>query len=995
MPLAKQKINISFAQGVDTKSDPKQVIPGRLLVLENAVFQKTNSLIKRNGYTKLSQGTLTGGIGLSTFKDQLFMLSGQTGTTRPAGRTYSPSTSQWSDIKGYYQPVNVQKVSTNSISSYSAISNYPMIDSCVDTTTNTQLILYTKKISATQEAIMYSVLDLNTNTLITQDQLVPTLPNKTTYARVVKFKTYFAIIFSGVSGGVDSLVYVLVDPISPQSSSLVSNAIVAAGTSAGQYRINYPFDAYADNSYLYVAYPDGSTFDLSLRTVNTSYTVSATTLVAGMNAQSGCTIVPDASGNLFFATCSTSTPNVKLVSYTAGLASQRFTPFTVQSGLSGPNTIVGAIDPLDPTQIYLYWNVPGVFGAAATPIVYVYYALVKFTSGTPSIIKGPSTYITSASIYGKPYTYDNSIKLLLICTDGFNTQSYFIFDGIYYYCDAKLCTYSAVTLRGNPVGVSVPSANTYQFAMAEVDDDSKGFIVNSYKITYDHKPVFGEIGNNLHITGGFLYMFDGQNLAEQNFLQQPNVCYLTDYAAGNIAAGTYYYKITYEWIDAYGQLHISSPSGAPTPVTIAANRTIRLAFANLAITNRLDNTGGNKIYIGVYRSSDGINYYKNKYTGINNLQNSVTSGYVLYDDSYSFADAYNGQPLLYTSGGVVPNCNPGATSYVATYNQRLIAIPSENTNTWWYSQEIVPGSPGNAGSPVYFSDEFISSIDERFGGIIAVQQMDEKLVFFKRNNIFALSGNGPSPNNTGNDFNPPQVIATDTGCNENQSVILGPSGIMFKSAKGYYLIDRSMSVSYIGAPVEAYNSYTVQSADIIYNLNQFRFGLSNGQALVYNYLFDQWSIFTNHAISEACIYQNKFTYMKTDASVYQENSGYTDNGSAYALKLQTSWLSFADLNGFQRVYKLMLLGKYKSSHGLQVQVCHDFNETINQTTNVSVLATDPYQYRIFLNRQKCTSIRFTITDTVISGEGYEISSMAFEVGVKQGLNKLAANRSFG
>jgi hypothetical protein len=52
-----------------------------------------------------------------------------------------------------------------------------------------------------------------------------------------------------------------------------------------------------------------------------------------------------------------------------------------------------------------------------------------------------------------------------------------------------------------------------------------------------------------------------------------------------------------------------------------------------------------------------------------------------------------------------------------------------------------------------------------------------------------------------------------------------------------------------------------------------------------------------------------------------------------------------------------------------------------------------------MNRQKCESIKFTIQDLApVSGswtEAYILGNMAFEMGMKRGLNKLAATKSVG
>lgn len=1010
MALAKQKINLSFAQGVDTKSDPKQVIPGKLLTLENGVFQKTGSLIKRNGYTKLTEGSLTEGIGLSTFKDELFMISGQATYDELAGRTYSPSRAAWSGVKGYYTPVQVSRVSAANTSGLTA--PYAVVDSCVDSVTNLEMIVYMRETSATTERIFYSVRDLTTGAFIVQDQVVSFsafgLTSPGSYFRVVKFNNDFVIICSGVTTSTAKLFYIRI-PVATISTPSTEVVIVPVGTATGEYAADTPFDAIVDNNILYLSFANGTANKyLSLLTISSSYVISAVTTLS-FNAVAGSTIVADSSNNVWIASNSggATTAVIRVTSYTSNLASQRFAPFDVESTTTGRSNVVGLMDPTDATKIWLYWTDDGASGSSKyTDPPRIRYSSVTYTSGTPTKT-GPSELMYNGALYAKPYKYNNQIRLPISCYDGVGTYTYFVI-GLQTssgtqtpYVDAKLSVQSGNALRGNPISTWLVGTETYYFQLVEKNEDANGYLAYSYKLSYDHKPVFAELANNLHITGGFIYMYDGKNLCEHNFFTQPSILTSTTATTGgSVAAGTYYYCYTYEWVDAYGQLHISAPSDPSTALTTTGSTSVNtLTIPCLNLSNRTSYKALTyPISIGVYRSSDGINYYKNVNTGVNgSLYNSINNATVTFSDTYSDAQAYSGQPLLYTVGGEVPNLDPGAVNYLASYNQRLIAIPSEAPSSWWYSKEIVPPSPGNAGTPVQFSNEFISVVDERAGGITGIQQMDEKLLFFKKNNIFALSGNGPASDGSGSDFNPPQVIATDTGCLDNQSIVLGPSGIMFKSAKGIYLIDRSLSVSYIGAPVEAYNSYTVLSADLIYDLNQFRFGLSNGQALVYNYLFDQWSVFTNHSILQACIYQNKYTYCTSAALVYQENSAYTDDGTGYALKITTSWLSFADLQGFQRVYKILLLGEWKSNHQLQVKVAYDFVDTATQTTAITVFNTPPYEWRLFLARQKCTSIKFTIED--ISGgtlnESYQISAIGFEVGIKQGLNKLAASRSAG
>ena len=1007
MPLQKNKIPISFAQGVDTKTDRKQVVPGKLLLLENGVFQTTNSLIKRNGYaafakTTADNTTLANSIGVATFKDTLFNLAAEVSgatVTNTYGWAYSPSTFEYSINKGTYHPVNVSRTAAGT--TYGASSPYASVDSFTDTVKNLQFLVYTKALTnATTTIINFAFKDLTTNAFISTDvDLVGIgLTSVSSYFRALKIGTKFVVIFSGTYTGTPGLYYVTID-VSNLAVQSAPQLIKATGTTAGTYLVNSRFDAIVDNNIIYVAYADGvaATNTMSLLTISSAFVISAVTAVATANAAQGTCLVADAANHIW-ASCNSGLI-VNLIGYNSNLSGSYFPLATIFTSATAITDVVGIISPTDQERITLF--VTDTAGASVyNNPAFVVKIFAKYVAGSISIT-GDQILLLNATVYSKPFNYLNNTYIVVVSYDGYDAQSYYLLQTTTTDTEqaaAKLCSQSGTFLAGNSVSIYASASGVFSTTLVEktTSNASRSYIAWSYSLSFDHKPVFAEMANNLHVTGGYIYMYDGKQLCEHGYLMQPTICTLVDAAAGSVALGTYYYRFTYEWMDSFGQLHISAPSAPSLPITVAASRQIDVTIPNLQLSNRSD-----QMYIGVYRSSDGTNYYKNSFSGYNgSIRNFRGATTTVFPDSYSFAQAYENQPLLYTSGGEVENIDPGATRYLATYNQRLIAIPQEAPNSWWYSKQVIPGSPGAAGSPVNFSDVFISNIDERGGGIVGIQQIDEKLIYFKANSIYGLAGNGPAPNGTGDQFNPPQVIATDSGCIEGQSIVLGPSGIIYKSAKGLYLIDRSMSVSYIGAPVESYNSQEILSADLIYNLNQFRFGVSANEVLVYNYLFDQWSVFTNHPVVQACIYQNKYTYVKSDGTVYQETPGaYLDDATSISMKLTTGWLSFAELQGFQRLYKLLLLGEYKSAHKLQVTICVDFDDTTVQTSTITAINDPLYQYRIFLSRQKCQSMKFTIQDIApdvgVLAEGYSISAMAFEMGVKQGLNKLPAARGVG
>jgi hypothetical protein len=527
-----------------------------------------------------------------------------------------------------------------------------------------------------------------------------------------------------------------------------------------------------------------------------------------------------------------------------------------------------------------------------------------------------------------------------------------------------------------------------------------------YKFARDNRPTFAEIGNNLLVSGGILRMFDGFSLAEHNFLHQPLQAQLVNPgSSGNIPPGTYYYQVTYEWRDASGQVHISSPSDPYSIVLSSSNHRVTVTVATLKLTSKRT-----PIWIGIYRSNDGLLFYKIPGTGVDgNLYNTVDQTTLTITDNTAQTGllGISSQPLLYTVGGELNNACAPASTFVSTYKKRLILAPSEDRNNFWYSKEIVSTTADAIGEPVNFANEFTLPVHEEDGKITGFQELDDKLVIFKTSGISITTGNGPAPNGTNNDFMLPQRLASDTGCLYGRSIVLLPLGVMFQSPKGFYLLDRSLSVSYVGAPIEAYNATECTAANLMYDRNEVWFALQDGKTIVYNYYFSAFSMFPVFIFSgldqHATVCQGLYVIaggaLKVETPGIYQDVTYGGTAYGYAMKVTTGWMSFANIQGFQRVYKLLILGDYKTSHRLQVQVAVDFDDTVVQTSTITATATPPYQYRVFMTRQKCEAVKFIIEDLApVSGtwnEAYKLSNMALEVGIKRGLNKVTAAKSVG
>jgi hypothetical protein len=989
MALVKQNYPISFLQGLDTKDDAKQVIPGKLLALQNATFITPGELRKRNGYTVLSTSidngnTITAGYGLATFNNELIEFDGVN------LYSYASGNMTWTD-KG---PITSLELSINPVVNNVNEQTNPNVAVHPD---GLQLFTWEDSSGGSRYSIVDSVTGqtIVANALIVSTALTP---------KPFAIGAYLVIFYiDTATHHLRMLPIPVTDPISPLTAVDVATDV----------NVTDPFyDVCTLSTKLYIAY-NSSGSSINLRDVNKFLVISAATAVTGENADVCITIFPD------------NTLLQLWIAYYNGTSVKYFVR----------NTALAAI--LPPTVVETTTNVVRIIGQTNSGSGNVWY---EISASEPYNTLIHTATVTNTGVVGTPVVFLRSVGLAFKPFI-YNTVIYF---GITYQ-SVEQSTYFLVTSTRNIVGKILPTnggglltesevpeivltpANTYLTAVLQQDllttiggtvYTQTGVTSATFDFLSNNTFYKAQMGANLNITGGILEAYDGVNVTEQGFNLFPEPVTLVSQATtggmmGNAEVNTMYSIIAvYQWTDNQGQIWQSNTS---TPISVAFNAGTTTGSAVYQIpTLRLTQKTG--VVITLYRTiGNGTIYYQLTNIGLNYpLLNDPTVDFVTYDDTMFSDTVLQGNPIVYTTGGVVGNDGPPAPLLITQYTDRLILVPSENQYSFWYSKEVVPGTP------IGFSALFVNNVDQRGGPITAVEQMDSALIMFKQNTIFYLIGEGPDNTGANNDYTSGQLITTDSGCINARSVVLMPLGILYQSNKGIYLLDRSYNVAYIGAPVEAYNGNTITSAQLIETTNQVRFTTEEGITLVYDYFVKQWSTFTPQLANDAVIFENEFTYVRADGLVYQETPGlFTDNGEFVQMALTTSWLSLAGLQGFQRAYRALFLGNYLSPHQLQIGVAYDFNPTqiqqeyINVTPLFSLTAYGEdspygneyvyggqyplYQFQVRFARQKCEAIQFTIQDLQSSnfGEGFSISAFNLMVGTKKGSQKSPQPNIFG
>jgi hypothetical protein len=990
MALEKAFIPLDLSGSLDTKTDQKMVLPTSLTELENGVFTSGSTITKRKGYSKLSSSVsgstsaISSGDALSKFQNELLLFS---------------DSNLYSYVNGREEWVNKGGSLSVNISSDDIIRNeYEQSNPDIAYGAGLYCIAW----EDTQGGVRASVIDgvsgaiLQNNTSISANGILP---------RCIELNQQLGIVYIDTSS--NNVKITQLDGTDPTAFASATDLATNAATSAQQldvitYSDNAGLFAYADSSgTITVAYitQDGATGT----TLNGYVSASA---IAGTSPEDSLAIYHDAS-DLY--------DNDIYVAYSKNSDSSGLKLARLNFDL----TLVGSLVTIEASATLIPRVTMQRDSAGDVVFLWEHYAsndydrLIKTATyditGIDSGSLGSVTVLKrSVGLASKAFYYNS--KTYFIAVHASDLQSTFFLLDTTGLIVGKLHTSVGGGLAPDstlPWVTDDASTGIFKIPLqvktrlVSKNDDIyslKGISLSTVDYTQSSSFHGTELGENLHIAGGFVSAYDTQTIEEHGFHLYPeDVSQSTNNGAGSLAAGTYQYRVIYVWTDSRGQIHRSAPSVAVSASPTGGSSTVTLTIPTLRLT---DHSG---VTCEVYRTITlGTLFYK-----IGSVANDTTNNSVTLADAGAITDDnLIAKQLLYTNGGIVENISPPATSVMGIFNNRLFAVSSENPKLLYYSKKR------QAKSPVEFSDVF-SIVMNKAERVTGLMEMDEKLVIFEPQRIFYITGTGPTDAGLQNSFSEPQLVTGDVGCTGVDSLILTPLGIMFKSQKGIYLLDRKMETIYIGAAVEAYNDETISSAVMVKDYSQVRFTTQAGPCLVYDFYYGKWATFTNHSATGAVIWDgtDKYCYLRTSGGlVYQESDSYQDVDMAIVLKLTTAWIKTAEIQGLQRVRRALVLGDYKSNHILETRIAYNFEQFFNEKhsfnfadatglneygdespygseyygAGTNLVADGVYQFNIHLARQKCDSVRFRFQDTVSSdpGQAYSITNLMLEVGMR-------------
>lgn len=1002
MAIQKQGFNIQFGQGIETKMDPDQVPAGKFLSLENAVFNIGGQITKRSGFGLLTTLPNTTNTNLRTLNDNL-VATGQTLST------YSADTDQWV-LQGSTHPVDVsvqplvRNASSQTVVDAAVAANGLVCTAYTDSTG----AHYQVQDSVTGQAVVHAT---------------PFINNTATACRVFLLGNYFVITYLVTIAATPHLQYIALPVNNPSMVTTPADvSTLVSGLTAG-------YDAVVTGNSMYLAW-ESTAGDIRLLSLSSTLVTTNTQSIAGHDSDL-MSLTADESGSNPVIWVSF-WDSVSQDGYTAAF-NQMLTPVLAPT-LFLTNVVIHQLTSKANAQLLtlLYENVNTYSYAPNARTDFV----TKNTVTQAGVVGSSSVVLRSVGIQSKMFA-DADHNYYVLLTYGQTLQPTYFLSNLSGNIIAKLAYSNGAGYTADQILASVSVLGSvftlpylFKDLIVPVNKDQgvatvagvyaqNGANLASFNLGTVHQ-YDSEIARTLHLTGGLLWMFDSVKPVEHGFNVWPeDIGVSTSGAGGSLSAQQYFYQVTYEWTDAQGNIHRSAPSIPVGQVTIGATSSNTLNIPTLRLTYK---TTPNAVRIVVYRwSTAQQNYYQ--ITSISSpLLNNPSVDSVTYVDTKSDTQIL-GNPLIYTTGGVIENIGAPASSASTLFKSRFFLVDAEDRNLLWYSKQVIEATP------VELSDLFTifvaptAGAQGSTGNITALSALDDKLIIFKRSAMYYVVGSGPDNTGANNDFSDPVFITGAVGCANQASIVQMPMGLMFQSDKGIWILGRDLSTKYIGAPVQGFNDSLINSALCIPGTNQVRFTLDNGNVLMYDYYYDQWATFSGVPAISSTLQNSTHTFLNQYGQVLQERSGtYIDNTHPVLLSYTTAWLKVSEmLQGFQRAYYLYLLSNYLTPHKLNVQIAYDFDNALRQNSVISPTnystpyGSDPLygstptyggvsgveQWRVFFQRQKCQAIQVTVNEVydpsfaVPAGAGLTMSGFNIVIGSKGTHPRLPSSNSVG
>lgn len=374
---------------------------------------------------------------------------------------------------------------------------------------------------------------------------------------------------------------------------------------------------------------------------------------------------------------------------------------------------------------------------------------------------------------------------------------------------------------------------------------------------------------------------------------------------------------------------------------------------------------------------------------------------------------------IYTAGGELENSPAPACRVLEAHRDRIFAISSYDNNVY-YTKTHTKGR----GLEWCQQTQLIPIAEQGLG----LASNETCLMIFTNRAVYAVEGYGPSA--TGQPaqaFGALQLISNQLGLYEVNSCKATPIGVIFRTSQGWWLVDRTLSVSFIGENTDVISTLdqtlalNVDQRLACVRLMMVPGGIGSNGYKTYNYWFDskRWSTDT-HGSARNVVHKDAMvlgdTYFVIDANDVLARQGviygtsWVDgqyDGSGHGPSVSTGWITVANMAMYKRIWRVIATVENLSNGnalnpGLNLVVYADWSDSaiLVKTFTSDMIGTGVQTIRAHLPKQKMKAIKIVLQQTILSGTladnnnpGYNFIGFGFEIGLKNRTSPEPAARS--
>ena len=935
-------LDIAFNDGQDESIDRVWLPNGKLRALFNGRLTRDGRLEVRPGYTSLSRSSVsfTGArfhaFDLTTYQGQLIALGtedtasytpaypnqvytyiGSQGWTTQTTSSFAPQLSCVTELRALWQ-APYGNTMTNSDIAYA--NGYV----CVCTTDQ-----------ATSGCSVY-VLDAETGVVVAQRR-----ESGIDSARVAACGNIFLIVFRNTSS---ELVAGKLDT-TDLAAGFTGSFTITTGAGGS---LSWDLSGY-DSTNALVSYNISASSLMRLRFLTTSLTAAAGLSVGSKNGNSA--VIGNPTNGIVWAFTDGNDVELRTVNASLSVTVGPTDVLGPSSGaLSGSANVVGtpALAFINSTTVAVHAENAGSLGIGDSVFTFralsdhsesegdrngnvnirsKLYSIEAPSSSTSDRPLGVGTLIVDGNTSGTDQVYAD-------CIQGTGTSEATITAAVWNYGVAdKLDAAASSSSKHGRSSVATDGSGTFWAVVGVLDESGLGTAnrgtpqVVRFKSGTNERRQTAEMQGALYVAGGFTYYYDrGTIPAESGFLDTPVISQITQGTAGSLTQlATYRYVAVYEWQDAQGRLHRSTPS-TPRSVTLTGSNDETFVQVSTPRSLRRAPLSGdaNACKIVIYRTMPGDSVFFR-------VAETSAAGSATYADVANANDQTSDavaqtRPILYIQSQK-PTANVAAQPcrFMAAGRDRIIYGGHPDPYLVRLSQLTFPAEPVENASPNAFA--FQTRLPEP---VTAVEAFGDSYIAFTADAIYAIPGAGPQRNGSG-EFFAPQALDTDGGCIDWRSVVSCAEGTFFQSAADRLCILRpGGGVEWIGQPIrDTLATYPVITGSVLCTATpRVVFSCTNsagdaGVLLAYDLRRKVWSVDTVGAVTAVTEYDGRLAYVQ-GGLVYLEDAAIAQgSGALPTLSPRTGSIAPFGPNGRGHVCEVIALVTYLGDATVEGFISYD------------------------------------------------------------------------